>query len=66
MKARNLVIYNEDKEVLQELQEQHTMLGFDTQLEDGKLIVFALSRWAMSRKQKKQAQRRNRKSLTRK
>jgi len=59
MKSRNHVIYSEEKSKLTRLQEEYTMLGFDTKLEPGKLIVFAVPRGSMSRKQKRQAQKRN-------
>lgn len=67
MKSRNQIIYSENKEDLNRLQEEYTLIGFDTKLEEGRLIVFAVPRGSMSRKQKRQAAKRNRsnKRLTR-
>ena len=64
MKRKNQVIYSEDQAKLKRLQEEYTMIGFDTKLINGKLIVFAKPRGAMSRKQKRQAAKRNRAKKT--
>jgi len=41
-KPKNHVIYGDNKEELERLRDEYAMLGRDTKLEEGRLIVFAL------------------------
>jgi hypothetical protein len=58
MKNKNQVIYSEDNDKLKRLQEEYTMIGFDTSLAPGALTVYAVPRNARSRKQKQQDSKR--------
>lgn len=50
MKVRNKKIYSTDAEYLKTIQEEYEMIGFDTQLSRGTLIVFALKRRGKKKK----------------
>lgn len=57
-KPKNHVITNSDQELLVRLQEEYDMIGRDTKLEQGKLIVFALPQKKKQDKDKGKRKRR--------
>lgn len=58
MKHKNQIIYSQDLKTLERLQEEYTMIGFDTVIKTDKvtgektLVIFAIPRSAKNKKLK--------------